>query len=63
MSPEIKGGLSDFFRNATKEHRKKVFEEVAKQAIQAQLKTLEEAKREKVLDHRNPAQPSENPNG
>lgn len=62
MSPEL-GGLSNFFRNATEAQKKQVFEEVAKKATEAQLKTLEEAKHEKVLDHRNPAQTSETPNG
>lgn len=59
MSPEIRGGLSDFFRNASEAHRKEVFEEVARKATEAQLKTLSEAQREKILHNPNTAQPSE----
>lgn len=44
MSPEIRGGLADFFRNASEAHRKEVFEEVLKKATEAQLETLRQAK-------------------
>ena len=36
-------GLAEFFRNASKEERKKVMEEVARKATEAQLETLRKA--------------------